>query len=243
MNIKLLYIKGKIIISVIIPTYNREKVIFNSVKSVLNQSFKYIEVIIIDDGSTDNTKNKIKHLKDKRIKYIKLNKTKGANYARNIGIKLAKGKFIAFQDSDDIYHVDKLEKQIKNIYKYKSDFDFCKVCLHKKRKKFFYPKEEIIQKIKKINLFDVLISEGNFISTQSILIKKAYIDNCLFDTKFPRLQDYDLVLRMIPKVKVSFTNEALVDLYRQNNSISKNSEILKQSIILFLYFKNYVLRT
>ena len=57
------------------------------------------------------------------------------------------------------------------------------------------------------------------------------------------MQDYDLVLRMIPKVKVSFTNEALVDLYRQNNSISKNSEILKQSIILFLYFKNYVLRT
>ena len=58
-----------------------------------------------------------------------------------------------------------------------------------------------------------MISKGNFISTQSILVKKTYLQEYLFDNSLPRLQDYDLVLRLIPNLKVSFTNETLVDLY------------------------------
>ena len=100
--IYLVFINKNIIISIIIPTFNREKSIAKSIQSVLNQTFNNIEIIIIDDCSSDNTENVIKLIKDKRIKYLKLNQTKGASYARNIGIMLAKGKFISFQDSDDI---------------------------------------------------------------------------------------------------------------------------------------------
>ena len=228
-----------IIISIIIPTYNREKFIINSIKSVLNQTFNNFEIIIIDDCSTDHTQDVIKKIKEKRIKYIKLNKQKGASYARNIGIFLAKGKFISFQDSDDIYHFDKLEKQMKNLYKSKSDFDFCKICVHvNKTFAIIYPSIARVKEINKGNLYNALVSKGNFISTQSILVKKAFIKKYLFDTTLPRLQDFDLVLRIIPNLKVSFTNETLVDIYRQNDSISLYKENLKKSIFLLLN-KNY----
>ena len=117
-------------ISVIIPTYNRAKSIIDSINSVLKQTYHNLEIIIIDDGSTDNTESLISNLNDDRIKYVKLNENKGANFARNEGIKIASGKYITFQDSDDLYHLDKIERQYKNLIKKKSDFDFCMVCLH-----------------------------------------------------------------------------------------------------------------
>ena len=230
---------NNIIISIIIPTYNREKYIVNSVKSVLNQNFNNIEIIIVDDLSKDNTRYEIEKIKDNRIKYIKLNKNKGACYARNLGIKIAKGKFISFQDSDDLYRFDKLKKQMENLNKYNSDFDFCRICVHVNQTlKIYYPNDDIVNEIKNKNIFDILLSKGNFISTQSILVKKNYIEKFLFDTKFPRWQDYDLVLRIIPNVKVSFTNETLVDVYKQKDSISLFPEKLKKAIILLLN-KNY----
>jgi len=105
-------------ISVIIPTFNREKLIGNSIKSVLNQTLKNFELIIVDDGSTDNTKEVVDKFQDKRIKYIKLDTNQGASNARNIGIKNAKGKYMSFQDSDDIFYPNKLEIQLNNIIKF-----------------------------------------------------------------------------------------------------------------------------
>lgn len=87
-------------------------------------------------------------------------------------------------------------------------------------------------------LYDELLDKGNFISTQSILVKKSYIQKYLFDINLPRLQDYDLVLRIIPKVKVSYTNEILLDIYHQNDSIS-NSPLKMKKAILILLKKNY----
>jgi glycosyltransferase involved in cell wall biosynthesis len=111
-KIFLLIILSREKISIIIPSYNREKLIIRSINSILNQTYQNIEVILIDDGSTDNTKKVISQIKDKRFRYIKLRKNKGANVARNIGIQKAIGNYIAFQDSDDFFHSDKLEKQI-----------------------------------------------------------------------------------------------------------------------------------
>ena len=117
-------------ISVIIPTYNRGYSIIECLNSVLEQTYKNIEILVIDDCSTDNTESLISKIEDDRVKYIKLNEKKGASFARNIGIKYATGKYISFQDSDDIYHKDKIEKQYKNLIKKNSDIDFCRVCLH-----------------------------------------------------------------------------------------------------------------
>ncbi len=100
-------------ISVIIPTYNRADRILNSINSVLNQTYRDLEVIIVDDGSTDNTGEVISKITDNRLRYHRLEENKGAANARNIGVALAKNSIIAFNDSDDIWHDNKLETQME----------------------------------------------------------------------------------------------------------------------------------
>ena len=222
-------------VSVIIPTYNRGNLIINSIKSVLNQTFRNLEVIVVDDGSTDNTEDEINKITDKRIKYIKLNSNRGGSNARNVGIKNATGQFISFQDSDDIFYPNKIEKQIKNIINKNSIFDFCKInVIYNSTYSYLIPNARQENSIIKGEIFNELISRGNFISTQSMIIRTKYMKNHLFDIEMPRLQDYDVILGMIPKVKISYTNEVLVDLHIQNNSVTLSPSKLKKAI----YIKN-----
>ena len=104
--------QNKPLVSVIIPTYNRGRLILDSINSVLNQTYKNIELIVVDDCSTDNTEEILKSINDSRIKYVKLEKNSGACIARNKGIELSTGEFIAFNDSDDLWITTKLEKQL-----------------------------------------------------------------------------------------------------------------------------------
>ena len=99
------------IVSVVIPTYNREKMLPAAIKSVLDQSLANIEIIVVDDGSTDDTQNVLSAYTGK-IKYI-VTENKGPAHARNVGMKAATGKYIAFLDSDDVYRPDKLELQVE----------------------------------------------------------------------------------------------------------------------------------
>ncbi|MCX7578421.1 glycosyltransferase family 2 protein [Leuconostoc falkenbergense] len=103
------------IVSIIMPNYNTAEYVENSIWSVLNQTYGNLELIIVDDMSYDNSKNIIKKLAmtDSRINLICLDENKGAANARNLGIDLAKGRYIAFIDSDDIWAFNKLEKQLK----------------------------------------------------------------------------------------------------------------------------------
>ena len=225
-------------ISVIIPTYNRGNNVIKSINSILMQTYQNLEIIVIDDCSTDNTESLISELNDNRIKYIKLKENKGANFARNIGINIATGKYITFQDSDDIYRINKVEKQYRNLIKKNSDFDFCEVCIHFNHSfKTIIPDKIQQKKIKRKKILDELCN-GNFISTQSILVKTSFIKDNLFDIKFPRLQDYDLILRILPKCKVSYSKEVLVDLYRLNDSIGNDLKKLNKSLHL-LSLKKY----
>lgn len=99
-------------VSVIIAAYNRAHLIGRALRTVLEQTYNDFEVIIVDDASTDNTENVIKSFDDARIKYIRHDKNKGAAAAWNTGIRASKGEYIAFQDSDDEWAEDKLEKQM-----------------------------------------------------------------------------------------------------------------------------------
>ena len=227
--------KENIKISVILPTFNRGNLIEKSIKSVLNQTFNNIEILIIDDGSNDNTKDIIKNIDDKRIKYIKLVKNKGACNARNVGIKKARGEYITFQDSDDILYPFKLEKQLKNLINNNSSLDFCKIRIFENDSYYYtIPKNLTEQRLINGSIFEVLISYGNFISTQAILSKKDILLNYMFDPLFPRLQDYDLILRMAPNIKISYTREVLVDIHIQNNSITRSKDKLKHTIFRLL---------
>lgn len=232
-QLKLKIINEKI--SVIIPTYNRGNIIGNSIKSVLNQTYKNLEVIIIDDGSTDNTKEIISKFEDERIRYIKLDENRGGSNARNIGIKIAHGKYISFQDSDDIFYPDKLEKQFKNIIYKNSNLDFCKIkVIFNSSYSHFYPNSRQEKSIYEGNIFNELISKGNFISTQAMLVKGKFLKKYFFDPLLPRLQDFDLILRMIPKVKISYTKNVLVELHMQNDSITLSQKKLQKAVNIIL---------
>ena len=111
-------------ISVIIPVYNGEKYIKKCLDSVLNQSKKELEIILVNDGSTDNTENIIKEYKDKRIKYFK-NTNHGIGYSRNFGIEKSKSKYITFLDSDDYLEKTACEKLFNKIEKDKLDIVMC----------------------------------------------------------------------------------------------------------------------
>ena len=109
----------KELVSIITPTYNCSKFIGATIESVLSQTYKNFEMIIVDDASTDDTESVVKSYKDKRIKYIKLKTNSGPAVARNTAMEEAKGKYMAFLDSDDLWLPTKLEKQIKFIKKNK----------------------------------------------------------------------------------------------------------------------------
>ena len=109
-------------VSVIIPVYNSSKYLRECIDSVLKQTYKNLEIIIIDDRSTDDSVDIINSYKDKRIKFIKLKKNSGVSICRNKGIDLATGEYITFIDSDDYWDIDKIKKQVKFIEK--NDYTF-----------------------------------------------------------------------------------------------------------------------
>lgn len=100
-------------VSIITPTYNCGNFIAKTIESVLSQTYSNWEMIIVDDCSTDNTKEIVSRYSDKRIQYHCLERNNGAAVARNEALRLAKGRFIAFLDSDDLWTPEKLERQIK----------------------------------------------------------------------------------------------------------------------------------
>ena len=115
------------LVSIIIPSYNRENVIKDAIESVLKQTLADIECIVVDDGSTDNTQDVLRGIDDDRLVYYRLDNNRGACYARNYGVMHARGKYIAFQDSDDIWDEHKLEKQFIFLEKHDADMTFCQL--------------------------------------------------------------------------------------------------------------------
>ena len=105
----------KPLVSVIIPTYNRGELISRTLESALAQSHQNIEVIVVDDASTDNTRTVIERFIDPRIKYFCLEKNSGPSTARNTGVELAQGQFVTFLDSDDEWNSQKIERQLAAI--------------------------------------------------------------------------------------------------------------------------------
>src|SRR5688572_8916034 len=106
------------LVSIILATYNRAQLIGESISSVLNQTYGNWELIIVDDGSDDQTAEVVKELHEPRVKYFYVPHTGMLGAVRNLGIRKAKGEFIAFQDSDDIWREDKLAVQLQLFTKY-----------------------------------------------------------------------------------------------------------------------------
>ena len=196
-------------ISVVIPTYNRKELLKRSIDSVINQTIKPSEIIIVDDGSNDGTEAMVKKKYDS-LKLIK-QKNKGASAARNSGIKASSGEWICFLDSDDEWKNDKLEKQITAVAN-NSDY------------KFFHSNEIWIKNGKRINqkkkhkkyggdIFKKCLDMCR-ISPSSVLIDKNIFEEIgFFNENLVVCEDYELWLRICDKYEVFFIDESLIFKY------------------------------
>lgn len=221
-------------ISVIIPTYNRASLIERALQSVLDQDYPDIEVIIVDDYSTDNTEDVVKSVNDPRIRFIKHSHNKGANAARNTGIREASGDYIAFQDSDDEWMPGKLAKQIEVFKHAPADTGVVYTAFWRieGNEKNYTPSRDVL--MTDGYLFEELLKR-NFITTQSILLKKACFEEVgLFDETMPRLQDWELLLRLSKRYPFFFIDEPLVNVYHTSGSITSNQEALTKALELLL---------
>lgn len=212
-------------ISVVIPTYNRASLLPKAIESVLEQTVQPLEILIVDDHSTDNTREVVESFKNEKIKYMINSRRKGANGARNTGILQAKGDYIAFQDSDDIWMQTKLEKQSNHCKEHPEvDMVFCSLSIENLNR--IVPKREVAaEEIRP------LLERGNFISTQTIYMKREVAEENLFDEDLKRFQDWDFCIRISRKYLIHHLNEVLAIADVQNDSISKRvnqMEALKQ---------------
>jgi len=196
--------------SIIIPVYNRANLISRAVDSVLNQSFKNFEIIVIDDGSDDETQKILKRYKS-QIKLITLLKNYGVSKARNIGIKEAKGNIIAFLDSDDEYKKDKLKT---HAYFFATHPTFK---IHQtderwiKNGQFLNKKKKHLQKEGFIFYPSLKLC---LISPSAVAVKKEIFDEVgMFDEDLEVCEDYDLWLRISKKYPIGFSNKEMVIKY------------------------------
>ncbi len=195
-------------ISVIIPAYNRVNSLARAIESVLDQTHKVAEIIVIDDGSTDATSEVVKVYEDV---LLLRQKNMGVSSARNNGIMMASSEWIAFLDSDDTWHRDKIAKQ---------------VALHKKEPqlKFSYTDEKWIHKGKETTLskksaksggdiFAESLSECTIASSSTIVKKSLLTSVGLFDESLEVCEDYDLWLRILSEHEIGLVDEKLITKY------------------------------
>jgi glycosyltransferase involved in cell wall biosynthesis len=180
-------------VSIIITTHNREKLLPRAINSVLAQTYDNLEIIIIDDASIDNTEKIIKKYIDKnpKIKYIKHKKSMGANVARNVGIKLASGLFIAGLDDDDAFHPKRIELLVKN---YSDDYSLVTsndIMVNNSGYKKTTTKPKTITLEKMLN--------ANIIGNQVLIKRERLLALDGFDEALTASQDYDMWLRVVEK--------------------------------------------
>ncbi|WP_457556957.1 glycosyltransferase family 2 protein [Candidatus Harpocratesius sp.] len=222
------------LISVIITTYNRALMIGKAINSVLNQTYRNFELIIIDDGSQDNTKEIVKEWQKKsdKIRYKLLTSNYGANIARNEGIKLSKGNYLAFLDSDDEWFPQKLEKQIeifRNSKDPKLGIVYCGMIKKYSKGLISFKNDK-----KSGNLFQNLLI-SNFIGGASVpLIRRKVFENCGMFNKSKVFQkggsqDYEMWLRIASKYNFGVVPEILVKYNIIKDSVSLNSEFSNPS--------------
>lgn len=212
-------------VSVIIPTYNRAHVIARAVQSVLEQTYANFELLVVDDGSTDDTKQIIEYAEDDRIRYICLEKNGGASHARNVGIQMAECEYIAFLDSDDEWMPEKLERQMQIMRQAPETVGlvYCRMSgVNRKGEVSFCPDLDIAKERLEGNLFSVLMKE-NMIGTPTVLVRKKCLEQAGgFNESLTCIEDWELFLRIAQDWEIAFAEETLVSVHVSEVSVSQN---------------------
>ena len=207
------------LVSVIMPLYNSAPYLKDAIESVCRQSISNWELLIVNDASTDQSYSLAHKFtqKDKRIHLLSLSHNKGTAYARNIAIRQAKGRFIAFLDSDDIWYPQKLEKQLNFMQNHQSTFSFCAY-------------RRISEKGKPLNHISVphRLTYEEFLKKTAIgcltvIYDTKQISPCFFNEELPMNEDFECWARILKQIGYADgLNEVLADYRVRNNSRSSH---------------------
>jgi glycosyltransferase involved in cell wall biosynthesis len=210
------------LISVILPTRNREELLGRALSSVLWQTYENWECIVVDDSSHDNTYEIVKKLNDKRIRYVKNITGKGASASRNIGINLSNGKFLAFLDSDDEWLPGKLEKQFALLKSLPASYGMIYCWMD------YYDGEKLLYRNRKENrdmIFPDVLTQIMTGGTPTLLLRKDIISETGgFDERMINGADQDFIRRIAQKYLVDYIPEVLVKVYINHSSESRLSD-------------------
>lgn len=213
-------------VSVIIPTYNRAHLVGRAIESVLNQTYKDFEIIVVDDGSTDNTEEVIKQFQkqDKRIKYLLHEKNRGGSAARNTGIKAVEGEYITFLDSDDEWLPEKLEKQIIMFQSLEDKIGFVYVgsfIEEQNTGRKMIAKRPFLKK--PAHAYKRMLAKNLPGTCSTIMVRSdIFTEVGGFDEQLTSQQDWDFSLRVARDYQIVCVPEYLVRRYRQGDQISAN---------------------
>lgn len=197
-------------VSVVIPTYNRAHLVGRAIQSVLNQTYQDFEIIVVDDGSTDNTEEVVKSFNDPRIRYIRHDQNRGGSAARNTGIKMARGEYIAFQDSDDEWLPIHLDRKIKLMKCTKADGligSYIAVSNGRYSEKQCKP-------LNTLPMAEYILSGVGDAQTSTMIFRRVAIAQVLFDETLPKHQDWDLAIRFEQDFELMIDSMATVILHR-----------------------------
>lgn len=246
-------------VSVIIPTFNRAGFIPNAVNSIINQKHDNIEIIIVDDGSDDNTEAVVNSLMSKysSIIYCHNERSKGPSGARNTGILKATGDYLTFLDSDDVWLNDHLAKGLKVLNEHPeidAVFGNYSIIDFKSGKHLFnfFDNKETLHKLKSVqlesgvkllrdNLFTALLRD-NFFSLCSLIVKKSLCANIFLDESIAFSEDRDFAIKLYKQAHATFAyrQDPVFTAYKHNSNIYNTKDIDWQQVTeahLYLFIK------
>jgi glycosyltransferase involved in cell wall biosynthesis len=206
-------------ISVVIPTYNRAQLLGQSVLSVLNQTYGDFELIIVDDGSTDQTRTKVSEYQDSRVKYL-YKENGGVSSARNSGIQHASGEYIGFLDSDDSWPEDYLDTMIRTLKKNR-DYDLAYASVKKISKEGIITGGSKVSEMKS-GLVTQSLFHRNFIPMSSTIFRTSSTRALLFDTQLASMEDLDFLLMFSLDHKIMFVDSVSLMHQDTSGSLSKS---------------------
>ena len=212
-------------VSIVMPTYNRGLTLLQTIPKILNQTYENFELIVVDDGSTDNTSEVMGGFSDERIKYIKLKENRRQSKARNVGIENSACDYIAFADSDDFWDEKKLEVQMARFLKESdSGFCYCAYTYHDENEKEITVPRKDIARIRKEGYIYPELLRRNMVGTPSLIVKKECISTVGgFNEEIDCLEDWEFVLRLARNYQASFCPEELFDVYENTDWVSKKT--------------------
>lgn len=226
------------LVSVIVPSYNSAKYLADTIQSIIDQTYQNWELILVDDGSTDNTKEIVTAFEDPRVKYIHT-ENRGNYFARNLGLEHAKSEFIAFLDADDVWLPKKLELQVEfflaneNLGICATDFN---VFMNDQMEEFYAitlgPEKKA--QMESEDLFKNMLI-ANFMATSSVMIRRSALgQNCCFDTEMQNAMDYDMWLRIMANYESKFLPQVCVLRREHDKNISKDRITTTKAIMYIL---------